>query len=78
MYSLMTIPKHCDSTAGILSRTIPAQRTITSMDMQLNRTHACTEIESEQWAASSFLWTQLAFAEKGHTLSIIAWELEGF
>lgn len=45
------------------------------MDMQLNRTHAYPETESEPWAASFLLWNQLAFVEVGHTLSITAWEL---
>ena len=45
--------------------------------MQLNRTHAYTEIERGPWAAYSLLGNHLAFVEVGHTLSIIAWELRG-
>ena len=47
LHCLMTISEHCIDTTGILSRTIPATRTTTIMNMQHNRTHICTEIESE-------------------------------
>lgn len=47
LYCLMTISEHCIGTPGILSRTIPATRTTTMMNMQRNRTHVYTEIESE-------------------------------
>ena len=47
LHCLMTTSEHCIDTTGILSRTIPATRTTTIMNMQHNRTHICTEIESE-------------------------------
>ena len=43
----MTISEHCLGTTGILSRTIPATERTTAMNMQHDRTHVYTEIESE-------------------------------